>query len=144
MATDPFNNVDKAMYPDNMGRLPGPEDQDLDIESEEDDGPEYDDEEDDFEIQDDEDGGVTITFGPDSGEMNPKDAPFGANLAEYIDEKDLGLISTELVSFIEDDDSSRQEWKDTYEKGLTLLGLQYEERTEPFDGASGVVHPILN
>ena len=144
MATDPFNNVDKAMYPDNMGRLPGPEDQDLDIESEEDDGPEYDDEEDDFEIQDDEDGGVTITFGPDSGEMNPKDDPFGANLAEYIDEKDLGLISTELVSFIEDDDSSRQEWKDTYEKGLTLLGLQYEERTEPFDGASGVVHPILN
>jgi hypothetical protein len=101
-------------------------------------------EDDDFLIEDDEDGGVTITFGPEDGMLDAKNAPFGANLAEYIDDKDLGLISTELTALIEDDDSSRQEWKDTYEKGMTLLGLQYEERTEPFDGASGVVHPIMN
>ena len=141
MANDPFNNVDKAMYPDMPGELPGPEDQDLDISMQE--GP-LSEEDDDFLIEDDEDGGVTITFGPEDGMLDAKNAPFGANLAEYIDDKDLGLISTELTALIEDDDSSRQEWKDTYEKGMTLLGLQYEERTEPFDGASGVVHPIMN
>jgi hypothetical protein len=45
---------------------------------------------------------------------------------------------------IEDDDSSREEWRSSYEKGLTLLGLTYEDRTEPFAGATGVTHPILN
>ena len=45
---------------------------------------------------------------------------------------------------ITEDDRSREEWKDMYEKGMVLLGLDYEERTEPFDGATGVTHPILN
>ena len=141
MATDPFNNVDKAVYPEIPSELPPmeygmPEEMGME-------GEDYG-ENDDFDIEEDEDGGVTITFGGDTETKDPKNAPFNANLAEYVDEKELSSISTDLVSMIEDDDSSRQEWKDTYEKGMTLLGLQYEERTEPFDGASGVVHPILN
>lgn len=141
MATDPFNNVDKAVYPEIPSELPPmeygmPEEMGME-------GEDYG-ENDDFDIEEDEDGGVTITFGGDTETKDPQNAPFNANLAEYVDEKELSSISTDLVSMIEDDDSSRQEWKDTYEKGMTLLGLQYEERTEPFDGASGVVHPILN
>ena len=141
MATDPFNNVDKAVYPEIPSELP-PMDYEMPAEM----GVEGEDygEDDDFDIEEDEDGGVTITFRGDEEAKDPKNAPFNANLAEYVDEKELSSISTDLVSMIEDDDSSRQEWKDTYEKGMTLLGLQYEERTEPFDGASGVVHPILN
>lgn len=141
MATDPFNNVDKAVYPEIPSELPPVGDMmspDMEMEDE------MMGEDDDFDIIEDEDGGVTITFGGEEGKKDPANAPFGANLAEYVDDKELSSISTDLVSMIEDDDSSRQEWKDTYEKGMTLLGLQYEERTEPFDGASGVVHPILN
>jgi hypothetical protein len=141
MATDPFNNVDKAVYPEIPSELPPVGDMmspDMEMEDE------MMGEDDDFDIIEDEDGGVTITFGGEEGKKDPENAPFGANLAEYVDDKELSSISTDLVSMIEDDDSSRQEWKDTYEKGMTLLGLQYEERTEPFDGASGVVHPILN
>lgn len=141
MATDPFNNIDKAVYPEIPSELPGmPGLMAPDMEEE---GEDYG-EDDDFDIEEDEDGGVTITFGSDEEKKNPASAPFNGNLAEYVDEKELMSISTDLVALIEDDDSSRQEWKDTYEKGMTLLGLQYEERTEPFDGASGVVHPILN
>ena len=69
--------------------------------------------------------------------------PFNANLADFIDDDDLGVISTDLVGAIEDDISSRREWEDTYKSGLELLGMNYEDRTEPFDGASGVVHPLL-
>lgn len=141
MATDPFNNIDKAVYPEIPSELPGGAG--LMAPDMEDEGEDYG-EGDDFDIEEDEDGGVTITFGSDEEKKNPASAPFNGNLAEYVDEKELMSISTDLVGLIEDDDSSRQEWKDTYEKGMTLLGLQYEERTEPFDGASGVVHPILN
>ena len=137
MANEPFNNIDKAVYPEMEGDMPEMPAENGMVES-----PEP--EDDDFVIEDDEDGGVTITFGSDGEEKNPADAPFDANLAEYVDEKELGSISSDLIALIEDDDSSRQSWKDVYEKGLTLLGLEYEERTEPFDGASGVVHPILN
>ena len=141
MATDPFNNIDKAVYPEIPSELPGGPG--LMAPDMEDEGEDYG-EGDDFDIEEDEDGGVTITFGSDEEKKNPASAPFNANLAEYVDEKELMSISTDLVGLIEDDDSSRQTWKDTYEKGMTLLGLEYEERTEPFDVASGVVHPILN
>tara|TARA_E500000318_G_C3564410_1_gene215002 strand:- start:251 stop:2662 length:2412 start_codon:yes stop_codon:yes gene_type:complete len=70
--------------------------------------------------------------------------PFNANLADYMDERDLGKISSDLVGDIEDDMSSRQEWEDTYKKGIDLLGMRYEERSQPFEGASGVIHPLLS
>lgn len=82
--------------------------------------------------------------GMDEDELAAQDIPFGANLAEYLPETTLGKIAKDLDDLITEDDRSREEWKDMYEKGMVLLGLDYEERTEPFDGATGVTHPILN
>ena len=72
-----------------------------------------------------------------------QDVPFDANLAEYVDEGDLGVIASDLSGDIEDDMSSRQDWEDTYKRGIELLGMNYEERSQPFEGATGVVHPLL-
>jgi hypothetical protein len=69
--------------------------------------------------------------------------PFDANLAEYIDDDDLNVVSSDLVGAINDDISSRRDWEDQYKGGLELLGMNYEDRGEPFEGASGVVHPLL-
>ena len=69
--------------------------------------------------------------------------PFDANLAEHIDEDVLADISSELVGDIEDDRNSRSDWEDQYKSGLELLGMTYEDRSEPFEGASGIVHPLL-
>lgn len=69
--------------------------------------------------------------------------PHDANLAEYLEEEYLGEISSELRSAYEDDLHSRSEWEEAYTKGLDLLGVKYEERTQPFAGASGVTHPLI-
>ncbi len=71
------------------------------------------------------------------------DVPFDGNLADVIDEGELSSISFDLVGSIEDDFSARQDWEDTYKKGLEFLGMKTEERTEPFEGSSGVIHPFL-
>ena len=68
---------------------------------------------------------------------------FTANLAEEIDERELATLAGELLGDYESDISSRKDWLDTYVKGLKLLGLKYEERTEPWPGACGVFHPLL-
>jgi hypothetical protein len=72
-----------------------------------------------------------------------QDIPFDANLAEFVDDGDLGVIASDLSGDIEDDLSSRQDWEDTYKRGIELLGMNYEERSQPFEGATGVVHPLL-
>ena len=69
--------------------------------------------------------------------------PHGANLAEYLDEGYLGEISTDLRASFDDDMESRSEWEETYTKGLDQLGVKYQERTVPFEGASGVTHPLI-
>ena len=89
-----------------------------------------------------EDGSAIIGEMQEEAEIAPP-VSFDANLAEFIDEDELGVISSDLVSAIEDDISSRREWEDTYKGGLELLGMNYEDRAEPFEGASGVVHPLL-
>jgi len=71
------------------------------------------------------------------------EAAFDANLADFMEEGDLGQISNDLIGSIDDDFSSRQDWEDTYKRGLDYLGMQNEERVEPFEGSSGVVHPLL-
>ena len=71
------------------------------------------------------------------------DVPFDGNLAEVIEEYELNRIASDLIGQIEDDLSSREEWEDTYKDGLEYLGMKYEERTEPFEGSSGVIHPVL-
>lgn len=81
--------------------------------------------------------------------INPEEeqqdgVPFGANLADFLEDDDLDELSNELQSGYSSDKSSREEWEQGYTKGLDLLGFKYEERTRPFDGASGVYHPLLS
>lgn len=73
----------------------------------------------------------------------PRAEDFDANLAEFIDENELGSIAGELLGQYEQDLASRKDWLDTYIKGLKILGIRYEERTEPWPGACGVFHPLL-
>ena len=68
---------------------------------------------------------------------------FYANLAENMDDNELGIISSDLMGDFENDKSSRDEWATTYTKGLELLGVKFQERTRPFRGASSVTHPLL-
>jgi len=68
---------------------------------------------------------------------------FYDNLAEDMEDSDLQYISSELMEEYENDKTSRDEWSRTYTKGLDLLGFKYDERSQPFQGASGVTHPLL-
>jgi hypothetical protein len=68
---------------------------------------------------------------------------FDKNLAEDMDDNTLYSLSYELLGDFEEDLTARKEWLDAYVKGLKLLGLKYEERSEPWAGASGVFHPLL-
>jgi len=72
------------------------------------------------------------------------DNSFTGNLAESLDDDILQSIATELVEAYEEDKDSRKDWEDSYRKGLDLLGLKYDERSQPFQGASGVTHPMLS
>ncbi len=74
-------------------------------------------------------------------EGGPED--FDANLAEYMRESELDSLGSELIADFEKDLRDRKEWVQTYIEGLKLLGLKYEERTEPWNGACGVFHPML-
>ena len=69
---------------------------------------------------------------------------FDANLAEYIDERELVQIVGDLIGDYDNDVSSRKDWIQTYVDGLQLLGMKIEEKTEPWEGACGVYHPILS
>jgi hypothetical protein len=95
-----------------------------------------------IEIEEDEDGGVTIDFDP-MAMLGGSDGDFYGNLAEELDDRALGQLSSELLGDFEANKSSRSEWEDAYSKGLELLGYTYEERTMPFRGATGVTHPLL-
>ena len=77
----------------------------------------------------------------EKGEPSVED--FDANLAEYLDEGDIQTMVSELAADIDNDKNSRKDWEKAYVTGLKLLGLQIEERTEPWDGASGVFHPMI-
>jgi hypothetical protein len=75
--------------------------------------------------------------------MPPRAEDFDANLADFMSENDLQSLAGELLGSYEQDVSSRKDWLDTYIKGLKILGIRYEERTEPWPGACGVFHPLL-
>jgi len=118
--------VDKSLYeaPVGLGALPEP---DLVI-----------------EVEDPE----SMTIGMDGAlielmKEEPRAEQFDANLAEFISEGDLQSLASELIGHCEQDLSSRKDWLDTYIKGLKILGIRYEERTEPWPGACGVFHPLL-
>ena len=98
-----------------------------------------------IEIEDPE----SVTIGLDGLEIEiekaePSDADFDANLAEYIDDKVLTQISGDLLADFEDDVTARKDWIQTYVDGLELLGMKLEDRSEPWEGACGVYHPLLS
>jgi len=92
------------------------------------------------EITELEDGSVELG----SPEVEPDDTSFMANLAEQLDDEELAGISAYVLEKVDEDKNARSEWLEAYSQGLNLLGLKYENRSEPFDGATGVVHPMLN
>jgi len=90
----------------------------------------------------DEDGGMTIDFSPEaSGLMGVQ---HDSNLVEFMGQADLDALSSELVSQFEADRNSRADWEDAYIRGLDLLGLKFEDRSTPWEGACGVFHPMLS
>jgi hypothetical protein len=111
-----------------VGMQPGPVEPDLEI-----------------EIEDPE--SVTLRTGDLEIEIEPgkeEDDEFNENLAEKISEDVLEGLAAELVSDYEDDVASRKDWMQTYVDGLELLGMKLEERSEPWEGACGVYHPLLS
>ena len=89
-----------------------------------------------------EDGGAEVAFDPSQAMMEGSENHF-ANLAEYLEDDVLGPLGSELKGMFIDYKSSRKDWEDSYTKGLDLLGFKYEDRGEPFQGASGATHPVL-
>ena len=80
----------------------------------------------------------------DAPVMEAAQAPFTANLVDQIDDADLMVVSKEILAGIEQDKESRAEWERTYLDGLKYLGMKFDEaRTSPFQGSTGVIHPIL-
>ncbi|NBS69244.1 hypothetical protein EBT31_10080 [bacterium] len=98
-----------------------------------------------IEIEDPE----SLTLGLGDIEIHLEKSPkggaedFDANLAEYMDASELASLVTDLIGDFDKDINDRKEWMQTYIDGLKLLGLKYEERTEPWQGACGVFHPML-
>lgn len=89
------------------------------------------------------DGGVEVSLGLEEPSSFPPPA-HDSNLADFLSDQELSTIASELVSDFEADKRSREEWEKTYIKGLDLLGLKIEERTQPWNGACGVFHPMLS
>ena len=94
------------------------------------------------EIQQNEDGSVDIDFDPSAASPTGGDEHY-ANLAEFLPDDVLGRLGSKLYQNYQDYKSSRKDWERTYREGLDLLGFKYDNRTEPFQGASGATHPVL-
>jgi hypothetical protein len=129
--------VDKTLLSE--FRLPVPVEEDLEVEI--DDTAEIVDS--DIVITESEDGTVTVDFSPQDFVTEMLDR-HDSNLAEYVDENDLRHCASKLIQMYQDDRSSRADWERTYEEGLDLLGLEMEDRTNPWPGACGVFHPLLS
>ena len=100
-------------------------------------------EEPDIEIEIEDPESVGIKMDGLEIDIMPGEDDFNKNLAEEIDESVLATLASDLLGEYDTDIGSRKDWLNTYVKGLKLLGLDYEERTEPWSGACGVYHPIL-
>lgn len=90
----------------------------------------------------DDDGGMVI-------DLDPQDSPLmgvqhDSNLVDYLSDTELDMLASELVSAFEADRNSRADWEDSYIRGLDLLGLKFEDRSTPWEGACGVFHPMLS
>ena len=121
-------NFDKALYQAPLGM--GSTEMEPDIE---------------IEIEDPE--SVSIGLGDLEIEIEPgkeEDDDFDANLAEFITDNELQELAGDLLSDFDDDIDARKDWMQTYVDGLELLGMKIEERSEPWEGACGVYHPLLS
>jgi len=128
-------DIDKAL-PNTRTELkvPGPE-QDVEIQEQQPEkGP--------VEITPDEDGGATIDFDPSAVNQPSTESHFD-NLADILPEETLDPIGSSLRSDYQDYKASRKDWEQAYINGLDLLGFKYNNRNEPFQGASGATHPVL-
>jgi hypothetical protein len=101
----------------------------------------------DLEIEIEDPESVHIGMGDVEIDLQPNKKPtaedFDANLADFMDDKELSTLAMDLIGDFDKDLGDRKEWIKTYVEGLKLLGLKYEERTEPWQGACGVFHPML-
>ena len=95
-----------------------------------------------IEITQTEDGGAEINFDP-RAVVGQGGQTHEENLAEFLDDDILTEIGSQIIEDHSEYKSTRSEWEDTYTKGLDLLGFKYENRSEPFQGASGATHPVL-
>ena len=95
-----------------------------------------------IEVNEQEDGSVEVNFDPSKVNIEGQPTHFD-NLAELLPDDILDPIGNELVENYMDYKSSRKDWEQTYKQGLDLLGFKYDNRTEPFTGASGATHPVL-
>lgn len=101
----------------------------------------------DIEIEIEDPESVKMKMGDIEIEIEPKeisDEDFESNLAEEMDESELSSLANDLLDDFEDDINSRKDWMQTYVDGLELLGMRIEERSEPWEGACGVYHPLLS
>jgi hypothetical protein len=101
----------------------------------------------DLEIEIEDPESVRIKMGEVEIELEPgqeTDEDFNANLAELMGDEELALIATELIGDFDEDVAARKDWIQTYVDGLELLGMKLEERSEPWEGACGVYHPLLS
>ena len=113
--------------------VPGPE-QEVDITEQQQQQP--------VEVIPEEDGGATIDFAPGAVNQAGSQSHFD-NLADILSEEILDPIGSKLRSDYQDYKSSRKDWEQSYTNGLDLLGFKYDNRNEPFQGASGATHPVL-
>jgi hypothetical protein len=128
--------IDKAL-PNEVRKeinIPNVEDIQVDLEQPEQKGP--------VEVQENEDGSVDINFDPKLGSLDQTNEHF-ANLAELLPDDVLDPLGSKMFENYTDYKSSRKDWERTYTQGLELLGFNYDDRTEPFKGASGATHPVL-
>jgi hypothetical protein len=100
----------------------------------------------DIEIEIEDPESVKLNMNGMSIEIDPEDEDedFSENIAEHLDEEVLASLANDLISDFEDDISARKDWMQTYVDGLELLGMKIEERSEPWEGACGVYHPLLS
>jgi hypothetical protein len=96
-----------------------------------------------IEVTPEDDGGATIDFDPNANLNIPGTESHFDNLADLLPDEVIDPIGSELRFQYQDNKTSRKEWEQTYTQGLDLLGFKYENRTEPFQGASGATHPVL-
>ena len=135
MADNNKNNIDKALEALTGALEIEPTGEEIEINPEK--GVDF---ESDVELL--EDGSAEINLDPNAP-TDLSQVPHNANLADYIEDNELSRFASDLLAEFESDRDSRKDWEDTYIKGLDMLGFKYEDRTQPFEGASGVVHPLL-